>query len=76
MARDMAAYYCGLSVNTFADRVKAGRYPEGIRDGGRILWDKVALDNSLDAESGTMPSLDQVDKDRAELDKLYGHDQA
>ena len=72
MTRELAAYYCGLSVNTFDSHVQAGRYPSGIRIGGRVVWDLVALDRALDIEAGTAVES-QLDRDRAELDRMYGH---
>lgn len=47
MDREMAAYYCGLSPNTFDDRVEAGLYPKPYRDGRRLLWDLRELDKAL-----------------------------
>lgn len=47
MDRDMAAYYCGLSPNTFDMRVKEGRLPKAHQDGRRLLWDIHELDRAL-----------------------------
>lgn len=47
MDRDMAAYYCGLSPNTFEDRVQSGTMPKPHREGRRLLWDLRELDRAL-----------------------------
>ena len=72
MARELAAYYVGLSVNTFDSRVKAGGYPKGIRIGGRLVWDRVALDQALDADIALV-AKSPVEADKAELDRRYGN---
>ncbi|CUW41671.1 conserved protein of unknown function (Bacteriophage P4, Orf88 6-40) [Magnetospirillum sp. XM-1] len=47
----MAAYYCGLSPNTFDDRVKAGQFPQPHQDGRRMVWDLRELDKALDGDA-------------------------
>jgi hypothetical protein len=47
-----AAFYVGLSPNTFKERVKNGRYPAPTYDGKRVLWDRLALDRAIDLDSG------------------------
>ena len=72
MTRELAAYYCGISPNTFDARIEAGTYPAGIHVGGRVVWDKVALDMALDIEAGTV-TQSPLDLQRAELDRRYGN---
>jgi len=52
MSIAVAAAYMGVKETTFSERVKAKVYPQPIRDGGRVLWDKRALDLLVDAQSG------------------------
>lgn len=47
-----AAYYVGLSPAAFLSRVKDGQYPAGHRDGGRVMWDRMALDDAIDLATG------------------------
>jgi predicted DNA-binding transcriptional regulator AlpA len=52
MRAPAAAYYCGVSEQTFLDRVKAGIYPAGIRDGGCRVWLRDDLDAMIDRQHG------------------------
>lgn len=52
MSRTVAAAYMGIGETTFQQRVDARVYPQPISDGGRVLWDKRALDLLVDAQSG------------------------
>lgn len=47
-----AAYYVGLSVTCFLDRVKAGDYPSGIKDRGIRAWLRDDLDASIERRFG------------------------
>ncbi len=47
MQRDMAAAYCGVSVTKFNSGVRNEVYPEGVKDGGNILWYIEDLDDAL-----------------------------
>lgn len=49
MQRDLAAVYCGVSVTKFNAGIRAGTYPIGVKEGGRILWYIEELDKSLNA---------------------------
>jgi hypothetical protein len=52
MSAAVAAAYMGVSESLFTTRVASKRYPAPINDGGRVLWDKRALDLLVDAQSG------------------------
>ena len=74
MGPDQAAYYCGVSKNTFLRWVAAGKIPAGKKEGGRVLWDRQALDKALDSMMGVEAEyLTEEDRQRAELDRRYGH---
>ena len=47
-----AAYYVGLSETCFLDRVKAGAYPPGIKEGGVRIWLRDDLDASIERRFG------------------------
>ncbi|MGO8867336.1 MAG: helix-turn-helix transcriptional regulator [Alphaproteobacteria bacterium] len=49
LSRDQAAAYCGISVSHFETHV--ARHVGGIKLGGRILWDRAAIDRWLDGLS-------------------------
>ena len=48
LSAEQAAAYCGLSRNTFLVRVEAGTFPAAMRIGKRVLWDRHAIDTSID----------------------------
>lgn len=49
MDRDMAAFYCGISPNTFDALVVAGKLPPPQPvHGRRVAWDRRLLDIHLD----------------------------
>lgn len=50
MGEDLAALYMGVSETTFRERVASGRYPQPVRDGGRILWARRQLDRYVAAQ--------------------------
>lgn len=54
LSRDQAAFYVGVSVNTFMREVGAHVWPAGQRRGERILWDRALLDDVIDARSGLL----------------------
>ena len=52
--RELAAAYVGVSTDTFDDKVRHGVWPAGERrgaKGGRITWDRAALDQRSDLRS-------------------------
>jgi predicted DNA-binding transcriptional regulator AlpA len=51
LSLNLAAAYVGISSSTFLLRVKNGQYPAPWRDGRRRLWDRVVIDNVIDALS-------------------------
>lgn len=72
MARELAAYYVGVSPNTFDRLVEDKAMPAGIRIGARIVWDRVALDLALDAQAGiALQSGDDAEK--SALDEMFRH---
>jgi predicted DNA-binding transcriptional regulator AlpA len=52
LSREAAAQYVGIGVGMFDRMVRGGRLPRPIRIGGRKIWDRVSLDDALDAFSG------------------------
>ena len=46
------SYHVGISPVTFLERVKRGLYPQGMKEGARVLWDRKAIDAILDLRSG------------------------
>lgn len=58
LSRDQAARYVGVSATQFSKEVAAGRWPAPERRGpagtcsGRLLWDRVLLDQRQDERSG------------------------
>lgn len=54
LTRDQAATYMGMSANSFEREVEAGRFPGPVKL-SRVrlrLWDRAALDRTLDRASG------------------------
>ena len=49
MKASMAAAYVGESESKFRRDVDAGKWPQGIADGGNIYWYREDLDDRLDA---------------------------
>lgn len=49
LSHDEAAEYLGLGVTLFDDLIKQGVLPEPIKAGGRVLWDRFALDRAFEA---------------------------
>ena len=55
LSRDEASRYVGVSPDVFDDEVDAGHWPAARRrggKGGRLTWDRMALDAAADAASG------------------------
>lgn len=58
LSLEEAAAYVGVSPGTFAAEVEEGRFPKPLRrgpKGGRLTWDKAAIDRRLDVLSGLSP---------------------
>lgn len=43
---ELASIYCQVAESTFHERVKAGSYPQGFKDGDLIQWDRHDLDEA------------------------------
>ncbi len=56
MTADLACRYVSYSRNGFIRRV-GETWPEPIRLGGKVLWDKKALDEAVDRLSGGVEPL-------------------
>jgi hypothetical protein len=52
MSAFLAAGYLDISETKFLADVKAGRYPQPIHDGRRVLWDRHALDEAVNLQFG------------------------
>jgi predicted DNA-binding transcriptional regulator AlpA len=52
LSRAQAAAYVGLSPNSFDAQVAAGIFPQPVRMGSRVLYDRRALDRAFDRLSG------------------------
>lgn len=54
LSKKLAAEYMGVGEDTFDQRVKAGRYPQPIKEVGlrKTFWDREALDRFIDLQSG------------------------
>lgn len=54
LSKEQAAAYVGVSPNVFTAEVKLGRWPQAEKrgtKGGRLTWDRHALDACLDRRS-------------------------
>lgn len=62
---ELAAYYVGVSVSKFLQEVDNGLWPKGRRRGGRVIWDREALDRApgFDADREATPSSGGTDED-------------
>ena len=59
LSREEAARYVGVGVDVFDAEVKAGIWPLGRARGargGRVTWDRLALDAAEDLRSGFTPT--------------------
>jgi predicted DNA-binding transcriptional regulator AlpA len=48
LSREMAAAYIGVGVTKFDELIAQKLMPEGIRIGGRVVWDIRRLDDAFD----------------------------
>lgn len=55
MGEDMASLYLGVSLTGFREKVRAGRYPRPVREGGRLLWSRRQLDRFIESQFGIAP---------------------
>jgi predicted DNA-binding transcriptional regulator AlpA len=59
LSRQQAAEYIGISATKFDELVKDGRMPKPKQIDGRIVWDRVLLDEAFealeDADAPTAP---------------------
>ena len=63
LTRDEAARYLGVSATTFEEEVAAGLWPAGQRrgaKGGKVTWDRRALDLAADRLSGITAPADEA----------------
>lgn len=51
MSAELACLYVGWKVTGFKARV-GDLWPEPIREGGKVLWDRKALDEAVDRLTG------------------------
>ncbi|HEV2674093.1 MAG TPA: hypothetical protein VGV37_06085 [Aliidongia sp.] len=68
LGRDMAAAFVGVSPNTFDAEVSKGKWPPGIprgERGGKLTWDRRALEMIADAELGIAEGADDYEVVRA-----------
>jgi len=66
LSREEAARYLGVCVDSFDAEVRAGMWPAGIARGpkrGRLMWDKAALDATVDRLSGLAHALPDNPRD-------------
>lgn len=56
MSRDVAARYIGVGTSKFDQLVQDGRMPKPKRIGGRVIWDRFALD----AAFSDLPSEESI----------------
>lgn len=61
MRAPTAAAYLDVSEQTFLDRVRAGSYPAGVRDGGCRVWLKDDLDRLIEAQFGVAANDSEID---------------
>jgi hypothetical protein len=66
MGEDMAALYLGVSLTSFRERVRSGKYPQPVAEGKRRLWAKRQLDLYVDAQFG-IANTEQDDPTWADL---------
>ena len=52
LSREQAAEFCGMGPDLFDRQVQAGKLPLGIKFGGRVVWDRAALEYAFDRLSG------------------------
>ena len=49
LSREQAAEYIGVGATKFDEMVKDGRMPKPKRIDGRVVWDRIQLDEAFDA---------------------------
>ena len=52
MSEKLAAAYLDISPSAFRDRVKSRVYPQPVRDGGRVYWARLQLDQYVASQFG------------------------
>lgn len=61
LCREEAAYYVGVGTTKFDQMVNDGRMPRGKRIDGRVVWDRVQLDQAFsDIDTGPRNVLDEA----------------
>lgn len=61
LSREEAARYVGVSPDVFDDEVEGQYWPKARRrggKGGRLTWDRLALDAAADRDSGIGPIVE------------------
>jgi len=61
LSREEAARYVGVSPDVFDDEIDGGHWPQARRrggKGGRLTWDRLALDAAADKDSGIGQGVD------------------
>lgn len=53
LSEDEAAAYLGVGKTRFREKWQARVWPQPIREGRRVLWDRKALDSFVDVLAGT-----------------------
>lgn len=59
LSSDLAATYLGISRTNFLARVSQHVLPQPRKIGERVLWDRLLLDDFVDALFGKAPANDQ-----------------
>ena len=69
MSEKLAAAYLNISPSAFRDRVRNRVYPQPVRDGGRVYWGRVQLDQFVARQFGMaqIPENDTGDESWADL---------
>jgi predicted DNA-binding transcriptional regulator AlpA len=52
MSSFLTANYLDISETKFLQDVNAGKYPQPIHDGRRVLWDRHQIDAAVDRQFG------------------------
>lgn len=69
LGREMAATFVGVSPNVFDAEVRDGKWPAGIprgTRGGKLTWDRRALEMIADAALGVADGVDDYEMVRAQ----------
>jgi hypothetical protein len=67
LSREEAARYVGVGPDVFDDEVDGGHWPHARRrggKGGRLTWDRLALDAAADRDSGIGLSIESDSPER------------